>query len=608
MAKTGKIYYVDVEFTDAQVAAQFAFPCMFFLRNAAGQIIKHITYDLNGEKSVAIYSVPEDRVLTIGTITATTTILALALHTSGVNSVLMSGVERSKTEDDDFTFAPVSAGKLKYVLLYSLPDTQLFHIVEGAEGNEAIYPDVPPGALLIKAVLISEFGALLEDADGGYKPLAEDPWRNIVINNNAAINVVMASSPSCSFNVLVGAGSTAPKIAGIRTKVKKNTRDGQEITFYNDSDTPVALLPGDYEETLVYTTFPFDDEYTIKPRTFAKFKRKNNKYKELQMGGGASFPETGTNGDVLVKDSSSGEGAVWSGRLTTAENEIDAEIVNRALADNALQSQITTEKNRNDTQDGQIAVKLDKPTSVSDFSLFEYIVAMNSSGQTSKVPAGTVDAISMYFDFNIKYMFANAGATSYLGFRNATVVQSGQVSDGTALRMNYTTASSTPAFQRGASLSMNTSREFIFIRKFIIHTTVATQRIFVGLSTLYSVTNPTNVALSTLTNSFGVCMQESSSNIFFIWNDNAGSANFYDTGWVNSTDYGYILTITCSISKITLKLDRVHRTTLVKETQQIDITEFTVINYSMALWCVDSTGASSVSVGDYGALILSKGF
>lgn len=274
-----------------------------------------------------------DQVLTLGTITATTTTLALDLHSSGVNSVLMSGVERSKTEGDDFTFAPVSGGKLKYVLLYALPDPQLFHIIEGVEGNEAIYPDLPPGALLIKAVLISEFGALLEDADGGYKPLAEDPWRNIVINSNAAVNIIMASSPSASFNVLVGTGVTAPKIAAIKTKVKKNTRDGQEITFYNDSDVPVALLAGDYEETLVYTTFPFADNYEIKPRSFAKFKRKENTYHELAGGGSASFPETGSNGDVLEKDSAEEGGVKWSNRLTTAENEIDAEVVNRALAD-----------------------------------------------------------------------------------------------------------------------------------------------------------------------------------------------------------------------------------------------------------------------------------
>ncbi|WP_332030350.1 hypothetical protein [Kaistella sp.] len=270
-------------------------------------------------EALRIYN--EDRILTLGAITATTTTLTLDLHSSGVNSVLMSGVERSKTEGDDFTFAPVSAGKLKYVLLYALPDPQLFHIIEGVEGNEAIYPDLPPGAMLIKAVLISEFGALLEDADAGYKPLAEDPWRNIVINSNAAVNIIVASSPSASFNVLVGAGVTAPKIAAIKTKVKKNTRDGQEITFYNDSDTPVALLAGDYEETLVYTTFPFADNYEIKPRSFAKFKRKENKYHELAGGGSASFPEGAAPGDVLTEGT---EGPEWSNRLTTAETAITA--------------------------------------------------------------------------------------------------------------------------------------------------------------------------------------------------------------------------------------------------------------------------------------------
>lgn len=46
------------------------------------------------------------------------------------------------------------------------------------------------------------------------------------------------------------------------------------------------LCFGDYEETLVYTTFPFADNYEIKPRSFAEFKRKENKYHELPRGGG----------------------------------------------------------------------------------------------------------------------------------------------------------------------------------------------------------------------------------------------------------------------------------------------------------------------------------
>ncbi len=71
---------------------------------------------------------------------------------------------------------------------------------------------------------------------------------------------------------------------------------------------------------------------------------------------GAEFPE-GVNGQILENDSTFPKGVKWSDRLTDAEIEIDAEIVNRAIADNALQEQITTNAN-------SITTKLDKPTSL----------------------------------------------------------------------------------------------------------------------------------------------------------------------------------------------------------------------------------------------------
>lgn len=114
----------------------------------------------------------EDKVLQIGPITATTTTLTLDLHTSGVNSVLLSGVERSKTEGDDFTFAPVSAGKLKYVLLYALPDPQLFHIIEGAEGTEAVEPAY--SGLLVARLLVTEEGIDIVEAVSGFREKSVD--------------------------------------------------------------------------------------------------------------------------------------------------------------------------------------------------------------------------------------------------------------------------------------------------------------------------------------------------------------------------------------------------------------------------------------------------
>ena len=52
-----------------------------------------------------------------------------------------------------------------------------------------------------------------------------------------------------------------------------------------------------------------------------------------------------------------------SGYATTTD--LDAEIVNRSLADTNLQGQITTEKNRNDTQDAEINLLKNKPKLIS---------------------------------------------------------------------------------------------------------------------------------------------------------------------------------------------------------------------------------------------------
>lgn len=61
--KAGKIYFNDKELTDAEVDANYIYPCMFFVGetivNEAGQpydILKHIVYNRNGIKSVRTYT------------------------------------------------------------------------------------------------------------------------------------------------------------------------------------------------------------------------------------------------------------------------------------------------------------------------------------------------------------------------------------------------------------------------------------------------------------------------------------------------------------------------------------------------------------------------
>lgn len=53
MAKTGKIYYSKIEFTDEYVAAHYTFPVMFFITDNINKIKKQITYDATGKKSIS---------------------------------------------------------------------------------------------------------------------------------------------------------------------------------------------------------------------------------------------------------------------------------------------------------------------------------------------------------------------------------------------------------------------------------------------------------------------------------------------------------------------------------------------------------------------------
>lgn len=79
-----------------------------------------------------------------------------------------------------------------------------------------------------------------------------------------------------------------------------------------------------------------------------------------------SLPEGATLGDVLVEGAS---GVEWSDRLTDAENEIDAEIVNRA-ADDLLEknARIAADNAEALARANADALKLDKPPSPNNIS------------------------------------------------------------------------------------------------------------------------------------------------------------------------------------------------------------------------------------------------
>lgn len=66
--------------------------------------------------------------------------------------------------------------------------------------------------------------------------------------------------------------------------------------------------------------------------------------------------------------------------------------------------------------------------------------------------------------------------------------------------------------------------------RFRISTNNSTLRFFCGLSSQYASTAPTNVEPTTLINSIGVAKLRDTTNLYFIWNDNTGTASSLDLG------------------------------------------------------------------------------
>ena len=269
----------------------------------------------------------EDRIISIGEVTASTSIANLGLDVSGVNSVFINGNLREKYLADSFSFTPTVTG-LKMLIIYAKDDAQIFYMAEGVEGSEAVEPAYT--GLFVARLIVSTSGPIIDqpETDNTFKLQAEDTWRNIVINSDTAQQIVIASVPSASFNILVTDLSSAPKINGFRTKNQKNTRDGLEVKLYNDSLKPIEFIASSTSTVGDITTYGIKAGFILAPAAFAKMVRKNDLYEILPAG------------EVF-------DPSVLQAQIDTLDADLDAEVVNRAMAD---------------------ALKLDKPLSPNNTS------------------------------------------------------------------------------------------------------------------------------------------------------------------------------------------------------------------------------------------------
>lgn len=264
----------------------------------------------------------------IGSITSTSANIILSLHSTGFNKVKISGHIYQKNTADTFPFTPV-VSDVKILILYALPTAQIFYLAEGVESTEAVEPEIPAGALIVRRIVVTTEGADIDPGTiSGYKEKADEAWKSVSIPATGGWLQFSADKAS-AFNVtpLNVTAVLTPSVYGIYTNVtdSKELWSGKTFLIRNNSvanlslhtgtppSTPTALKILGFENSLNVILKPYES-------AIVKVNQAGTGLVVItKMGGGSDFPEIGSNGDVLVKDDTLTDGVKWSNRLTNVE-------------------------------------------------------------------------------------------------------------------------------------------------------------------------------------------------------------------------------------------------------------------------------------------------
>jgi hypothetical protein len=221
------------------------------------------------------------------------------------------------------------------------------------------------------------------------------------------------------------------------------------------------------------------------------------------------------------------------------------------------------------------------------------------------------------------YFLPSDGTTTYSGLRTAggTILSTGTIASLVENPMGilFTTpiAVGSVAAQYGNVFgisSLGVNFQFETIRKFRINTNNGAQRLFVGISSLYSTSAPTNVDPLTLINSIGVAKLQSGGTLNFVWNDATGTASYLDLGpsflgTATTVTYKLKISKTFGVAAINLEL-----TQITNSTGAVLVTGTTItsdynsgVSYYPVAWMGNNTGVSgAVSFKDYGCQLFKR--
>ena len=223
--KPKKIYLVSAGPTEEELEF-FNFPVIF--RIIENGFSTDITYDRFGNRFLDRTEMGSDKVIQIGSITATTSSITLGLHTSGFNTVRISGQILSRNVEQIFTFPTVTQEEIFQI--YAINDMDVFHLALPGE-------EIPEGALIVAFITISEDGISISNKT--YKLKEESNWQNIAIKSNAS--PVILDQPSDvrgSFYLTKSLGVGEITIEAIKrlssgTVAKDYMYGGRELLLFN---------------------------------------------------------------------------------------------------------------------------------------------------------------------------------------------------------------------------------------------------------------------------------------------------------------------------------------------------------------------------------------
>lgn len=188
------------------------------------------------------FTVETSEIIAIGAITATNNSVSLAVHSSGSNKVRLGGNIKERSFPSNFNYTAVATG-VKVLLIYAIEDEFLFHMAEGAEGAEAIEPELPIGALLIRRIIVNVDGPLIDpEVLSGFREKAVDGWKYHFASSSAPAYLILDGSKKANFSVVRLSSAGEINIAGINGKNIGWIYDGLEITISNDTGTDINLL------------------------------------------------------------------------------------------------------------------------------------------------------------------------------------------------------------------------------------------------------------------------------------------------------------------------------------------------------------------------------